>query len=542
MILYTENGYFYLKTDYANRNICKAIPGFYFIKTRKATGEKDLWRYPATPITAYNINRLFKDYQADNYFYEELQAAEAIFNNKELKDKTDLENIPNMKLNAWMHQRQAYHFAKNLNAVMLAMAMGTGKTYVTVALCKNRGFKRILVVCPKSVMPVWEKEFQKHTTGFKTVILDTGTTERKTRSMQQFYKSNFKETPLVTIVNYETVWREPLGDYLLQDANLDFCVLDESHKIKSASGRASKYCEKLSRSVRYKICLTGTPMPHSPLDIYGQFRFLEPGIFGLSFVRFRANYAILGQFKQPLNFVNLEDMNKRFHLITYKAEQNVLDLPEAVDMERFCELEPETRKAYDMLEKELYTQIKAEEITVQNALVKFLRLQQIACGHVKTDDGNIIETGTEKAAVLEEILDDIDKNEKIVVFCKFIADLDLIKTVASKAGRAPVELSGRINNLKQFQDGDADLIAVQIQAGGVGIDLTMARYCIYYSIGFSNGDYLQSRARVHRPGQTRPVTYLHIKAKKTVDEKVYKALEKKGDIVRLIMDEIILDN
>ena len=67
-----------------------------------------------------------------------------------------------------------------------------------------------------------------------------------------------------------------------------------------------------------------------------------------------------------------------------------------------------------------------------------------------------------------------------------------------------LELSGRRDELKRWQDGGAQVLAVQISAGGIGVDLTRARYSIYYSLSFSLGEYDQALSRVHRPGQTRP--------------------------------------
>ena len=47
---------------------------------------------------------------------------------------------------------------------------------------------------------------------------------------------------------------------------------------------------------------------------------------------------------------------------------------------------------------------------------------------------------------------------------------------------------------------------------------------------------MQARARVHRPGQTRPVVYYHLVAAKTVDERVMQALEKREDLVKYVVD------
>jgi SNF2 family DNA or RNA helicase len=82
------------------------------------------------------------------------------------------------------------------------------------------------------------------------------------------------------------------------------------------------------------------------------------------------------------------------------------------------------------------------------------------------------------------------------------------------------------------------VLAVQIESGGVGVDLTRARYAIYYSLGFSLGSYEQSLARIHRPGQTRPVEYIHLLAKNTVDEKVMAALAAKADVVTAVLQQL----
>jgi len=99
-------------------------------------------------------------------------------------------------------------------------------------------------------------------------------------------------------------------------------------------------------------------------------------------------------------------------------------------------------------------------------------------------------------------------------------------------------MSGRQKDLTAdatFPD-DLDLLAVQMQAGGVGIDLSKARFSIYFSVGFSLGDYEQSLARVHRPGQLHKVFYIHMLAQNTVDEKIYMALKNKKNIINSIVN------
>jgi len=110
--------------------------------------------------------------------------------------------------------------------------------------------------------------------------------------------------------------------------------------------------------------------------------------------------------------------------------------------------------------------------------------------------------------------------------------------VASALGRQSLELSGRTNQLRAWQAGEAPVLAVQVQSGGVGINLVRARYCVFYSLGFSLGEYLQARKRIHRPGQQRSCTYFHLIGKGTVDEDVYKALEKRQDVIETILQQV----
>ena len=81
---------------------------------------------------------------------------------------------------------------------------------------------------------------------------------------------------------------------------------------------------------------------------------------------------------------------------------------------------------------------------------------------------------------------------------------------------------------------DIDVLAAQIRSGGLGVDLTRARYAVYYTPPFL-GDYDQSKARIHRPEQDRPVSYYHLVCERTVDERAYRALQEQKDVIEEIL-------
>src|SRR5262249_27418740 len=128
-------------------------------------------------------------------------------------------------------------------------------------------------------------------------------------------------------------------------------------------------------------------------------------------------------------------------------------------------------------------------------------------------------------------LSDLPEDEPVVAFARFHADLDTIARAGRRVGRECAEISGRVNQAADWKAGKASVLAAQIQTAGEGQDFTRARYVAYYSTGFSLKDYLQSRKRVHRPGQTRPVVYYHLLARNTIDPLMMRALEQRWDLV-----------
>lgn len=453
------------------------------------------------------------------------------------RSKGALPQPPVRKTNGWRHQLEAYHFVMPNPGALLGMEMGTGKSWVALAVMQNDPQIRYsLIAAPMSVVGnVWPGQFERHSAAFiRPIPLDKGSIARRTERARLAVMA---PGPVCLIVNYEAMWRDPLGKWLLNNPP-DFLVWDESHRIKSPGGRASRFAQRLSRLAARRLALTGTPLAHSPLDAYGQFRALDEAVFGTSFAKFRSKYAIMGGYgaHQVVGYQNVEEFRERYRSITYEVGAEVLDLPEALDVERYCTLGREGQKVYNDLEDKFYAEVEAGQITPANALVKLLRLRQVTGGFVRTDDDEDIEVDRAKRSLLGEVLSEIPEGEAVVVFCQFRQDLATVHEEAARLGRGSLELSGPRKELAEWnKPGAPPILAVQVQSGGVGVDLTRARYCIYYSIGFSLSDYLQSRRRVHRPGQERPVTYIHLLVERSVDVRVYRALERRQEVIDSIL-------
>ena len=548
-----------LRTPFALANVCRSIVGGRWDKANRC------WTYPATMHGAANVLTALKANGVPFGFDSEATQAriagmvgqlvkvEAI----QTADPATFPDIPGAKLKPWKHQNLGYQMICNQEATYLIWEMGCGKTLPVVCYIEDVMPKLCLIVAPLAAVPVWPREFEKHGRGHSLVVaLHTGDIQRRiARADMAIKRAMSEERPCVVVVNYEALYRDDFVKWAMaQPWNL-ICG-DELHKIKSPSGVASRALAALGKKAGKRIGLTGTPM-HSPMDLYGQFRFLEPGIFGTSFLQFRGEYAIMGGYKQHevVAYKNTDKLRQKLFSIAHRitAKEALPFLPGFRYSPRYIELSAEGKAAYATMKRDMLVKIGSGEVTAANALAKLLRLQQITSGYLVTEERIDAEHVREvkvrlddgKRKALEEFLNEeaestVDQpdgmasvvRDPVVVFCRFTHDLAEVRAAAEACGRRYFELSGAEKQWEDWQYGQSDkqpensgdVIGVQIQAGGAGIDLTRARFCVDYSVGFSLIDYLQSRKRTLRPGQKRDVTYVQLIASGTVDEQIYSSL------------------
>lgn len=448
----------------------------------------------------------------------------------------------------WQNQEEAMQFALQHNAVMLDLDMGCGKTRVAIdTTFARKDTYRVLVVCPKAVVPVWRENLEKFApSGWSCWDLQKGTVVTKAENLKGFLKGI--ATRQFVVINYDCVWRKPMGDLVLK-AGFNTVILDESHRAKAAGSKVSKYLAMLGKRVKYRMCLSGTPMANSPLDVYGQYRFLDPTIFGTNHYEFLGRYAVMGgpERRFVVGYKNQKELNEKFQSIAYTCRMSDiadrLKLPPQLPVTKQTVTLP--TKDYKLL-KELGKEFIAEckeggAIVVSNVLSKMIRMQQIASGYCVVQDGPAEEKYTQelnsaKAEALEDLLADISPEASVAVFCVFVHDLDTVAGVAAKAKRRVFELSGRVNQLDEWKKHPGAIMAVQIRAGAEGVDMTNANHAVYFSLPYSLAQYNQSKARLYRPGQTRPVHFCHLIAENTIDEAMYKSLQRKRDVIDAIKD------
>lgn len=445
----------------------------------------------------------------------------------------------------------------------LHWGMGAGKTLGTLAILDHDRPKTALVVCPKSVLPVWESQVRIHTDGWiKTAAPLAGTLKKRAAAAAHFTGrtcpiSDPPGTVRMVIVNYEAFWRSEMGKLVLNEP-WGIIVYDEAHRLKAPGGKASRFATQLRKKARAILMLSGTMMPHSPLDAYAQIRALDPTIFGHTFAGFRSQYAVLvdqtrkdgRHYPQIMGYRNLDHLAECLAPIMHEVRtEDVVDLPEESDIVLPVVLPPVAQRIYDQLAATFIAGVGSGVVTASNALVRLLRLQQLTGGWLPVENdatGEIASTEihTGKQDALAEFLDSLpgedseEGPERVAVFCRFHADLDSVHKAAILARRRSWELSGRRHDISGCWDHPGSVGAIQIKSGGLGIDLSAAKYAVFYSVGnISPGDYQQARRRVRRPNSKGPrVFYYHLACVNTVDEVCYKAIASRQSVIDKVLD------
>jgi SNF2 family DNA or RNA helicase len=449
------------------------------------------------------------------------------------------------------HQQAAYESALEAfdsgktPGYALLMEMGCGKSLTAIGIAGrlylNGHIARVLVVAPLSIVGVWQEEFAKFAGFDYTLAVLEGTGAKKADTLRHLHGSPLQ----VAVVNYESAWR--MEDEI-RAWQPDLVIADEGHKIKTHNARSSKAMHRIGAGTAYKLLLTGTVITNKAIDVFSQYKFLNPGIFGNSFYSFRNRYFDMvgyGNHTPVLKRFMEAELTEKLHSIAFRATKaECLDLPETTDVVRMVELENDAAKLYRSLVKDSYAALADGEVTATNILTRLLRLSQLTGGFLGGDDN--LKPQQVSSAKLEALADIIEaaqsEGKKLVIIARFIAEIAAIKALLEKNGIRYAAISGetqdRAEQVSAFQnDPDVMVFVGQIATAGLGITLTAASTLVFYSTDYSMSNHEQTRARIHRVGQKQPCTYIYLTAKGTADEKVLQALRDKADLARTLVDD-----
>lgn len=460
------------------------------------------------------------------------------------------------KTKPYEHQRTALLKGAEKRNYAYFMEMGTGKTKVSIDnaayLYTLEKVNVVLVVAPNSVYRNWEKEIQTHCPVPNKVFVH--------KRDKKFIRTSGELT--FFLINIEAFSRtsgeKAIKQIIEEYADTMLVIVDESTTIKNRSAKRTKTITKICRPIKYKRILTGSPVTKSPLDLYSQCGFLNPSLLDITnYYAFRARYCVMQtvgmssgkQISLPLYYINLGELEDKLKKFSYRVKKiDCLDLPDKVYEKRYVDLRPDQLEVYRDLKAYARTIFEDKEASYTNKLTEILKLHQVCCGYLATDEGVKKELSNPK---LDELLNILDETEgKVIIWANYIHSIEkIIKTLQDKYGvlstvsvYGAVSVEQRQSAVVNFQDNKHVRFFVgNPTTGGYGLNLTAANTVIYYSNSYDLEVRQQSEDRAHRIGQNNKVTYIDIIAKNTIDEFILKALNKKFRISAQTLGEEVLE-
>ena len=434
---------------------------------------------------------------------------------------------------SYLNFLREYHFGG-----ILADEMGLGKTIQTLTFLqymKEKGHKGPnLIIVPTSVLPNWEREAQKFVPDMKRLVIYGARRENLFKKI---------ESSELIITTYALLRRD-LDELLKFEFNA--VILDEAQNIKNPNTITARSVRKMQ--ARFRLCLSGTPIENTLLELWSLFEFLMPGFLG-SQASFQKGFVKPIKDGDDDSLGYLKARVKPFILRRTKNEV-AKDLPPKVENIYYSALLDDQRDLYAALAKKLREQVLQDvdekgigqsQISILDALLK---LRQICCHPrlLKLDmPGFNANLSSGKFEAFKDLVTSIiDDGHKVLVFSQFVQMLHIIRNWLHMVEIPFCYLDGtskdRFEQVDKFNNTpEIPIFLISLKAGGTGLNLTSADYVIHYDPWWNPAVEDQATDRTHRIGQTRQVFAYKMICENTVEEKILKLQESKKGIADSII-------
>ncbi|HEY2213894.1 MAG TPA: SNF2-related protein, partial [Acidimicrobiales bacterium] len=430
----------------------------------------------------------------------------------------------------------AFLYEHRLGGV-LADDMGLGKTLQALALMchtKERGLTSdpYLVVAPTSVVGNWASECHRFAPDLKVVtVIETGRRRGSTLADMA--------TDVDVVITSYSLFRMEYEEYAaVRWAGL---FLDEAQFAKNRLSQTYQKAKTLP--VPFKVAMSGTPIENNLMELWSLLSIAAPGLFSNP-ERFAEYYRV--PIEKGADNERLDQLRRRVRplMLRRTKEQVASDLPDKQEQILELDLNPKHKKVYQTyLQRERQKVLGLLDDMTKNrfAIFRSLTLLRQASLDVSLVDDTHVGIPSTKLDALMEMLDDIvSDGHRVLVFSQFTRFLNLARERLEKAGIEHCYLDGQTRNrpavINEFREGAAPVFLISLKAGGFGLNLTEADYCILLDPWWNPATEAQAVDRIHRIGQTRKVMVYRLVAKDTLEEKVMALKEKKAALFSNVMD------
>lgn len=455
--------------------------------------------------------------------------------------------VPKLALKPFDYQIEGIKFMidriNNEGFVLNGDGVGLGKTLQSIATMKwfveNRGVRKILIICKKSIKHQWEEEIRKIADWQRVPIYVTGDTKKK---RLKSYDGIAAEKAGILITNYQNFLYD--ADEI-NKVNYDLVIVDEAHCLKAAKGKMNNNVAEVIAGKR-TILLTGTPVMSRPADVFGIVSMVSPKFFG-TYEDFEKRYLVMSPIgiygRTMIGARHLDELQSKIQkfLIMRSSEDVALELPERQNRVVKCNLDTlqermmeaisvkknqlkEDRKvvlqnaALSESEKETEVTLMAQKEQAYNAAIQFVANDPSIFRYATPRKYSLsyqlkkmVPESYKMSAKTEATLDLVDEivsaGEKAIIFCHWASSARMLKDRIEKRTDTEVVMytgsenaEARERNIKAFKTDPEVGILIGTEAMAEGLNLQVCQFLINYEQADTYAIREQRIGRIRRIG------------------------------------------
>ena len=412
-----------------------------------------------------------------------------------------------------------------IKGAYLGFDTGTGKTVTALAvadkLYKKGLIKSIVVICPVSKVEDWKADIKKET----------------------------PDIEMSFVTSFQSAWRDKNSKQIQEQLvrRKSIVIVDEGHKMKTYDSKQSKFIQMLSAKFNiYVLILSATSQNKKYIDLYPQYKTLGSKVFDISAKDFKKNYCIEAQnwnlvyagksrfpFNEIVGYKQTDLMDEEIVNYTYyKKYESEYDKP--IEIKQRFKMTPEMKyfkekKVWPKMDEEALLRA-LESGDIEDIDSDFIIANRPALHHIymrESNSGFIKDMFLEKNPKLQWLDDFIEGNEgRLVVFTNFVNEAKLISDLCEKKKRHWCIYDGSHKDLTNWNTYEDCIVIVNIQAGAAGLnDFIKTNIAIWFSYPENYIDFVQSKGRLDRLGQTKQPVFYFLEIEGSVEQQVFKALE-----------------